>query len=59
MNPRINKKQVAQMAGVSLRTMQRRPADFAFLKTCQAPGTARASYNARLVTEAMRKRKMI
>lgn len=59
MSGRISKKEVADMAGVSLRTMQRRPRDYEFLARCRSAGTGRPTFSARLVEQQMRRRRMI
>lgn len=60
MNPsqRMNKKEVAAAAGVSVRTMNRRKHEYAWLARCRAPGTGRPTFNRRCVAEEMRKRRM-
>lgn len=58
MNHRMNKKEVAAAAGVSVRTMNRHKREYAWLDRCRAPGTGRPTFNRRCVDEEMRKRRI-
>ncbi len=59
MSQRIDKKQVAGMAGVCPRTLRRNAEKFAFLDRCKMGGTKRPTYNRGLVERELRKRKII
>ena len=56
---RIIKKQVAALAGVSPRTMNRHRDKYAFLDRCRCPGTGRPTFNRGLVVQEMRRRRMM
>jgi hypothetical protein len=53
---RIAKKEVASMAGTSLRTMQRHQADWRWINQCRVKCSGRPTYNRERIREGLRAR---
>ena len=58
-NHRIDKKQVASMAGICPRTLRNNREKFSFLERCRMAGTRRPTYNRAQVELELRRRKML
>jgi hypothetical protein len=55
----ISKKQIAEVAGISPRTMRRNHQQWSWLEKCRLMISKRPAFNREQVTREMRRRKMV